>query len=144
MQQNRYDCVGFPLRDECMNPKAKSDTLKTIRRNMVWEYYKQFTREKLSDSKTSSIYKKRKIDVETFFGNLKANLGFTRMSVKRIQKVETEVGIACMAVNIRKLEALRAENFLDKIKKERFSFLYVKSVPFYWVPEQLCLGPFFI
>nr|WP_259340339.1 transposase [Staphylococcus simulans] len=130
MQQNRYDCVGFPLRDECMNPKAKSDTLKTIRRNMVWEYYKQFTREKLSDPKTSSIYKKRKIDVETFFGNLKANLGFTRMSVRGIQKVETEVGIACMAVNIRKLAALRAENFLDKIKKERFSFLYVKIVLF--------------
>ncbi|UXR39168.1 transposase (plasmid) [Staphylococcus simulans] len=84
------------------------------------------------------------MDVETFFGNLKANLGFTRMSVRRIQKVETEVGIACMAVNIRKLAALRAENFLDKIKKERFSFLYVKNVPFYWVPEQLCLGPFFI
>ncbi|WP_105994572.1 IS1182 family transposase [Staphylococcus simulans] len=125
-----YDCVGCPLRDECMNPKTKSDTLKTIRRNMVWEYYKQFTREKLSDPKTSSIYKKRKIDVETFFGNLKANLGFTRMSVRGIQKVETEVGIACMAVNIRKLAALRAENFLDKIKKERFSFLYVKIVLF--------------
>lgn len=33
---------------------------------MVWEYYKHFKREKLSDPKTSSIYKRRKIDVVTF------------------------------------------------------------------------------
>ncbi|RZI00415.1 IS5/IS1182 family transposase, partial [Staphylococcus condimenti] len=103
-----YDSIDCPLRQECMNPKAKPDTLKTIRRNMVWEFYKQFTREKLSDPKTSSIYSKRKIDVETFFGNLKANLGFIRMSVRGIEKVEAEVSIACMATNLKKLTALRA------------------------------------
>ncbi|MHD0383808.1 IS1182 family transposase [Staphylococcus simulans] len=125
-----YDCIGCPLRKECMNPKARPDTLKTIRRNMVWEFYKHFTREKLSDPKTSSIYKQRKIDVETFFGNLKANLGFTRMSVRGIEKVETEVGIACMAVNVRKLAALRAAIFSINIKKRRFSEIIMKIVAF--------------
>lgn len=125
-----YDCIDCPLRQECMNPKAKPDTLKTIRRNMVWEFYKQFTREKLSDPKTSSIYSKRKIDVETFFGNLKANLGFTRMSVRGIEKVETEVSIACMATNLKKLTALRADFFFELYKKGRFSFLIVKIVLF--------------
>ncbi|OHS49791.1 transposase, partial [Staphylococcus sp. HMSC65H10] len=89
-----------------------------------------FTREKLSDPKTSSIYKQRKIDVETFFGNLKANLGFTRMSVRGIEKVETEVGIACMAVNVRKLAALRAAIFSINIKKRRFSEIIMKIVAF--------------
>nr|WP_238335916.1 transposase [Staphylococcus simulans]ASM90312.1 putative truncated transposase [Staphylococcus simulans bv. staphylolyticus] len=81
--------------------------------------------------KTSSIYKKRKIDVKTFFGNLKANLGFSRMSVRGIQKVKTEVGIACMAVNIRKLVALRTENFLDKNKKGTIFIFICENRPFY-------------
>ncbi|TRW78801.1 transposase, partial [Staphylococcus agnetis] len=49
------------------------------------------------------IYKKRKIDVESAFGNLKANLGFKRLSVRTQSKVECEIGIALMAINIRKL-----------------------------------------
>ncbi len=114
-----------------MDPKAKPNTFKTIRRNMVYEFYKQFTREKLSYPKTSSIYSKRKIDVETFFGNLKANLGFTRMSVRGIEKVETEVNIACMTTNLKKLTALRADFFFKLYKKGRFSFLIVKIVLFW-------------
>ena len=109
-----------------MDPKAKPNTFKTIRRNMVYEFYKQFTREKLSYPKTSSIYSKRKIDVETFF----RNLGFTRMSVRGIEKVETEVNIACMATNLKKLTALRADFFFKLYKKGRFSFSIVKIVLF--------------
>ncbi|PNY83172.1 transposase, partial [Staphylococcus agnetis] len=51
----------------------------------------------------NGIYKKRKIDVESAFGNLKANLGFKRLSVRTQTKVECEIGIALMALNIRKL-----------------------------------------
>lgn len=36
----------------------------------------------LSDPKTKHIYQKRKIDVESTFGNLKANLGFQRLSAR--------------------------------------------------------------
>ncbi|MFA9457181.1 transposase [Halalkalibacter sp. AB-rgal2] len=49
--------------------------------------------------------KKRKIDVEPVFGYLKANLGFTRFSVRGKSKVENEMGFALMAVNLRKFTA---------------------------------------
>ena len=49
--------------------------------------------------KTGAIYRKRKIDVEPVFGHLKANLRFTRFSVAN------EMGLALMAVNLRKFTA---------------------------------------
>ena len=49
-----------------------------------------------------SIYRQRKIDVEHVFEFLKANLDFTRFSVRGKSKVENEIGLALMAVNLRK------------------------------------------
>ncbi|WP_371819847.1 transposase [Exiguobacterium sp. S90] len=53
-------------------------------------------------SKNGKIYAKRKIYVEPFFGNLKADLRFTRFSVRGKAKVERELGFILMAVNLRK------------------------------------------
>ncbi|MEK4082509.1 transposase [Psychrobacillus sp. FSL K6-1415] len=55
--------------------------------------------------KTGAIYRQRKIDVETVFGFSKANFGFTRFSVHGKSKVENEIGLALMAVNIPKYAA---------------------------------------
>jgi len=38
-----------------------------------WEYPKEYVREKLSNEETGEIYGKRKTDVESVFGFLKAN-----------------------------------------------------------------------
>ncbi|SHT65537.1 Transposase DDE domain [Mycobacteroides abscessus subsp. abscessus] len=70
--------------------------------NEKWEQQKQYIRNKLSEEKTGSIYRQRKIDVEPVFGFLKANLGFTRFSVRGKSKVENDIGLALMAVNLRK------------------------------------------
>src|SRR5699024_5468510 len=64
----------------------------------------------LSNEETGEIYGKRKIDVEPVFGFLKANLGFTRMSVRGKPKVHNEMGFALMAVNLRKYSAINNEN----------------------------------
>jgi hypothetical protein len=53
-------------------------------------------------SKNGSLYAKRKIDVEPVFGYLKANLSFTRFSVRGKAKVKRELGFILMAVNLRK------------------------------------------
>src|SRR5699024_7692343 len=71
---------------------------------------KEYVREKLSNEETGEIYGKRKIDVELVFGFLKANLGFTRMSVRGKPKVHNEMGFALMAVNLRKYSAINNEN----------------------------------
>ncbi|HCZ7564618.1 TPA: transposase, partial [Staphylococcus aureus] len=66
------------------------------------------------------IYSQRKIDVEPVFGFMKAILGFTRMSVRGINKVKRELGFVLMALNIRKIVARRAGVFMSKRR------LYVK------------------
>ena len=45
---------------------------------------------------------------------MKAILGFTRMSVRGLNKVKRELGFVLMALNIRKVVAQRAENNLYK------------------------------
>ena len=75
--------------------------------NEKWEQQKEYVRTKLSDEKTGSIYRRHKIDVRPVFGFLKANLRFNRFSVRGKSKVENEMGIALMAVNLRKYTAIR-------------------------------------
>ena len=70
---------------------------------MNLEYFKVQVNKTLSSPEGRRRYAHRKIDVETTFGNLKANLGFTRMSVRGNDQVRNELGIALMAVNLRKL-----------------------------------------
>ncbi|MCD8510641.1 MAG: IS1182 family transposase, partial [Bacillus sp. (in: Bacteria)] len=85
------DCSGCPFRSQCT--KAKEGHNRKIQYNEKWEQQKEYIRQKLSDEKTGEIYGKRKIDVEPVFGFLKANLGFTRMSVRGKEKVKNELGL---------------------------------------------------
>lgn len=73
--------------------------------NEKWEEQKEYVRAKLSEEETNLIYRRRKIDVEPVFGFLKANLAFTRFSVRGKSKVNQEMGFALMAVNLRKYTA---------------------------------------
>ena len=52
---------------------------------------------------------------------MKAILGFTRMSVRGLNKVKRELGFVLMALNIRKVVAQRVENNQKFIKRQ---FLY--------------------
>ena len=79
------------------------DNRRIIKVNSSLEYFKAQQRDLLSAPETSAIYAQRKIDVESTFGHLKACLGWTRFSVRGMDKVKSEVGIALMAVNMRKL-----------------------------------------
>ncbi len=69
------------------------------------------------------------LDVEPVFGFLKANLHFTRMSVRGKKKVENELGFAFMAVNLRKYTAKHAnsatnpENNLTKKGSDHLSMM---------------------
>ena len=98
-------CSGCPLRSSCT--KAKEGNNRRLMVNKKWQQQKEYVRKKLSEEITGSIYRRRKTDVEPVFGFLKANLGFTRFSVRGKSKAETEMGIALMAVNLRKYTANR-------------------------------------
>ncbi|BCB02711.1 hypothetical protein KH172YL63_08440 [Bacillus sp. KH172YL63] len=97
------DCFGCPFRSSCT--KAKEGNNRKLMVNELWEQQKEYVKSKLSEEKTGAIYRKRKIDVEPVFGFLKANLRFTRFSVRGKSKVENEMGMALLAVNLRKFTA---------------------------------------
>ena len=97
------DCSDCPLRSLCT--KAKPGNNRKMIVNEKWEEQKEYVRAKLSEEETNLIYRRRKIDVEPVFGFLKANLAFTRFSVRGKSKVNQEMGFALMAVNLRKYTA---------------------------------------
>jgi len=70
--------------------------------NYDYEVYKVEMREKLSSAEGKDLYAQRKIDVEPTFGQVKANLRFTRFSVRGQSKVENETDLIFMANNLRK------------------------------------------
>ncbi|OFK72744.1 transposase [Staphylococcus sp. HMSC034D07] len=62
---------------------------------------------------------------------MKAILGFTRMSVRGINKVKRELGFVLMALNIRKVTAQRAENNQKNNKKDNFLYNFNRNCLFY-------------
>lgn len=73
---------------------------------MNWEYHKAKQKELLSTPETGKIYNRRKIDVETVFGFMKACLGFTRYTVRGLEKVRNQSGILITAINMMKLSKI--------------------------------------
>ncbi len=70
---------------------------------------------------------------------MKAILGFTRMSVRGLNKVKRELGFVLMALNIRKVVAQRAENNQKIYKKDNFYIISIEIV-FFTYPRTLCPG----
>ena len=74
---------------------------------------------------------------------MKAILGFTRMSVRGLNKVKRELGFVLMALNIRKVVAQRVEN--NQFIKRQFLYYFNRNCLFsliqeLYVPDSLCLN----
>ncbi len=80
--------------------------------------------------------------MEPVFGFMKAILGFTRMSVRGLNKVKRELGFVLMALNIRKVVAQRAENNQKIYKKRQFLYYFNRNCLFFTYPRTLCPGLF--
>ncbi|MDV7757449.1 transposase, partial [Liquorilactobacillus mali] len=101
---------------------TKNGNPRKISVNDAWEYFKAKERKLLSNYQTGSIYGRRKIDVESIFGGLKACLGFKRFSVRGLEKVKKEAGIALMARVTNYSCFINKKKRLVKIK-EQFSLI---------------------
>jgi transposase len=130
------NCSGCPFRSSCT--KAKEGNNRKVMVNEKWEQQKEYVRAKLSEEKAGSIYRQRKIDVEPVFGFLKANLRFTRFSVRGKSKVENEIGIALMAVNLRKYTANRYESIRINDNKWKNGNLSSLKFPFFILLKLFC------
>lgn len=92
------NCQGCPLRGMC----HKSKENRQIAINHKLNAFKATAKEQLTSDKGKEIYKKRCIEPEPVFGNLKQNKGFRRFTLRTMPKVSIEFGLYAIAHNFAK------------------------------------------
>ena len=110
-QAEKYD-ENHQVIPQALTPRGN---IKSIMVNPQWEYFKAKARESLSNSNT---YSRRKCDVESVFGNLKAYLDFKRFTVRGLKKAKRQIGIALMALNMKKMAGRPSSYSNNFVKKE--------------------------
>lgn len=93
-------CQSCPFFDQCC--KGAGD--RTIRVKPELENYKRQAGDNLRCDSGIILRKKRGVDVETPFGNIKHNKGHRRFWLRRKQKVQIEAGFIALAHNFKKIE----------------------------------------
>lgn len=92
------NCEGCPLRGAC----HKSKTNRIIEVNHALNEHKRKATERLTSEKGIYYRKRRPVDVEPVFGNIKSNHGFRRFMLRGKEKVLIEAGLLALAHNLRK------------------------------------------
>ena len=98
----REDCSGCSRRARC-SKSADPDSPKRIQANPALNAFKSRAGEMLRTEAGSASRKSRSVDVETAFGDVKGNLGFTRFTLRGLEKVTLEWRLVAAGHNIRKL-----------------------------------------
>jgi transposase len=101
------DCSECPFYAQCC--KSTKGHNRKIEVNEKLEYYKQQARENLHTELGQQLKKRRSIEIESCFGDIKHNMGFRRFHLRGLKKVKTEITLVAMAHNLRKahLKALK-------------------------------------
>lgn len=94
-------CAGCPFYDQCC--KSEKGKNRIIRVNEKLEGYKKQARENLHSEQGIQLRKRRSIEIESCFGDIKHNMGFRRFHLRSIKKVKTEFTLIAMAHNLRKM-----------------------------------------
>ncbi|MUP40136.1 MULTISPECIES: IS1182 family transposase [Labilibaculum] len=95
------NCNGCPLRGMCH--KAKGN--RTIQINHRLNELRSKAREHLTSEEGLKHRSQRPVDVEAAFGNLKHNKGFKRFLLRGKEKVEIEMGLLALAINLKKMNS---------------------------------------
>ena len=95
------NCEGCPLRLSC----HKSNSNRIIEVNHNLKEHKRRAQQKLNTEKGIYHRKRRPVDVEPVFGNIKYNHGFRRFMLRGKEKVHIEAGLLALAHNLRKKAA---------------------------------------
>ena len=91
------NCEGCPLRGAC----HKSKDNRIIEINHSLNEHKRRATERLISEKGIYHRKRRPVDVEPVFGNIKYNHGFRRFMLRGKEKVAIEAGLLALAQNLR-------------------------------------------
>ena len=102
-------CKDCPLRSKCFKSKTP-EAVKTIRINTENARYREQASTLLHHPSGALLRKRRSIEVETVFGDIKANHHFTRFTLRGKQKTSLEFQWIAMGHNIRKIHHTEAKN----------------------------------
>lgn len=92
-------CADCPKKADCTNAKGE----RSIQRNEELLRLRKQARELLSSEPGKSLRKRRAVEVETVFGEIKANRGFRRFHLRGKQKVAIEWGLLVIGYNIQRM-----------------------------------------
>lgn len=106
------NCGGCPLRGACH--KAKGERI--IEVNHRLNALKAQARERLTSPEGLHHRSTRPIEVESAFGNLKENKGFTRFMLRGLDKVSLEIGLLATAINLKKWARIIADKTPEGLK----------------------------
>ena len=95
-------CPGCPLRGRCFKSKDPG-AVRILRVNPTLDAFKARASEILRTERGSMLGRRRSVDVETIFGDIKRNWGFRRFLLRGLEKVDHEMRMVAMGHNIRKL-----------------------------------------
>ncbi|WP_244595114.1 transposase [Slackia isoflavoniconvertens] len=124
-------CSGCPRKAKC-SKSASPDTPKRIQVNPALNAFRRRASEMLHTEIGSALRKKRSVDVETVFGDIKRNLGFTRFTLRGLEKVTLEWRLVATGHNIRKLflaESKKRKAMAGAAAQERLFFLPLRGKP---------------
>lgn len=94
-------CEGCPLREECCNGSSN----RTLEINHSLASLRAEATAKLTSEKGIYHRRRRCIEVEPVFGNIKQNKGFRRFMLRGSAKTEVETGLIALAHNLAKMVA---------------------------------------
>jgi transposase len=110
------ECANCPLRAECT--KAKGN--RRIRISFRLQRFRAQARQNLLSPRGKDLRARRSVEVESVFGQSKHNMGVRRFMLRGKEKVHNELGLHCIAHNLKKMHskqrAKRAELIQDMQK----------------------------
>lgn len=95
-------CSTCPMKEMCVKPGHEH---REVAIDLDFRRYKKKATELLLSELGVRYRKKRSIDVEPVFGNIKNNHEFKRFKLRTKNKAEIEIGLLCIAQNLRKWHA---------------------------------------
>jgi transposase len=92
-------CAYCRLKRECCKGKVN----KSIARNERLQRLRRKARRTLEDERYVELRKRRSVEVETVFGQIKGNQGYRRFLLRGIAKVSTEWGLLSLGYNLKQI-----------------------------------------
>lgn len=102
------DCSGCPEAAKC----RQGDSPRTLTFSKLLEKYKAQARENLNSPEGIELRKRRGVDVESVFGHIKQNQGYTRFRLRGLEKVNIEAGLLSIAHNLMKMFNIKEQKLL--------------------------------